>query len=465
MNSSEILGQAWQHHQAGQFNRAEKLYQQVLSGEPENADALHMLGILAHQTGHSEAGAELVKRALRQSPEDARMHANLAMIFEAGGRLQQAIEHNRTAIALMPGHVGARLNLANQLRVSGDIEAAIASYRELLDLQPNDSAAWSNLGSALRASGHCSEAVAAFERALSLQPDSADIYSNLGNALQDEGHFAQAIQAFRKAVDLAPGFADAHANLGVALLQAGKVDASIQSLDDCLQRDAANRTALAVKTLALYQRGGDEVARQLSNLDTAVKTTIISSAKGFESVAMFNRALAEHVCNHPSIRYEPFSKTTRKGRQTGNLLDGARGPVARLEQIINQAIQEYLDQLPFEAGHPYGARRINKWDLNIWATVLDDQGHQAPHIHPGGWLSGVYYVALPAGMQAGAHAGCIEFGSAPDDLPLEKPVATRLLTPEEGALLVFPSFFYHRTLPFAGAEPRISIAFDMIPVS
>ncbi len=35
--------------------------------------------------------------------------------------------------------------------------------------------------------------------------------------------------------------------------------------------------------------------------------------------------------------------------------------------------------------------------------------------------------------------------------------------PEEGLMMVFPSYFYHRTIPFEAAEHRISIAFDVLP--
>ena len=38
----------------------------------------------------------------------------------------------------------------------------------------------------------------------------------------------------------------------------------------------------------------------------------------------------------------------------------------------------------------------------------------------------------------------------------------KLVRPQEGTLLLFPSYFWHRTIPFDSAEQRISIAFDLI---
>ena len=49
------------------------------------------------------------------------------------------------------------------------------------------------------------------------------------------------------------------------------------------------------------------------------------------------------------------------------------------------------------ATHPAMAWATEHWTLRLWATVLDPGGVQLPHLHPLGWLSGVYYVQVPSG--------------------------------------------------------------------
>jgi len=100
----------------------------------------------------------------------------------------------------------------------------------------------------------------------------------------------------------------------------------------------------------------------------------------------------------------------------------------------------------------------------MWAVVMDTEGHQLPHIHPAAWLSGVYYVELPRTLGAGGDdvAGWIEFGLPPEELQDTKAPPVRLLRPVEGAVYLFPSFLYHRTIPFGGDGRRISIAFDVL---
>ena len=97
--------------------------------------------------------------------------------------------------------------------------------------------------------------------------------------------------------------------------------------------------------------------------------------------------------------------------------------------------------------------------------MLRQDGHQLPHIHASGWLSGVYYAQLPDSAPGGDdHAGWIEFGRPGYDLPATG-AQVRAIAPEVGRLLFFPSYFFHRTIPFRGDRPRVSVAFDLAPLA
>lgn len=106
------------------------------------------------------------------------------------------------------------------------------------------------------------------------------------------------------------------------------------------------------------------------------------------------------------------------------------------------------------------------WKYDVWATILGTQGHQSPHIHRSDWLSGCYYDKIPKVMESRASGedGWIEFGR-PQDYPHRKadPIV-RTYKPYEGMVVLFPSYFYHCTIPFSAEEERISIAFDIVPV-
>ena len=88
-----------------------------------------------------------------------------------------------------------------------------------------------------------------------------------------------------------------------------------------------------------------------------------------------------------------------------------------------------------------------------------------PHIHLDGYLGGVYYVRLPeVTARADAdQAAWFELGRPPEELAATAAPVTRRIQPREGRMILFPSYFYHGTVPFEAGEDRISVAFDVVP--
>ena len=104
---------------------------------------------------------------------------------------------------------------------------------------------------------------------------------------------------------------------------------------------------------------------------------------------------------------------------------------------------------------------ITKWPPNSsiipWYNKLAKQGYLTPHIHPGGWLSGVFYLSVPKLLNK--NEGSIKlslFGSKyPDDKNL-------IHSPRDFDIILFPSSLYHQTIPFNSQDERHSIAFDVV---
>ena len=150
--------------------------------------------------------------------------------------------------------------------------------------------------------------------------------------------------------------------------------------------------------------------------------------------------------------------------QTGDLLIPPKGPFAVFEAMVNQAVFRYLQHLPQDPQHPYLARQPRSWRLDVWGVVLTSSGYQAAHMHPGGWVSGVYYVALPDVVDKNSAHGWIEFGRPPSALGTVPETDIIRIIPQPGKLVLFPSYLFHQTVPFDSPQRRISVAFDAIPV-
>jgi tetratricopeptide (TPR) repeat protein len=208
-------------HRRGLLAEAAQIYQSVLVRQPEVADALHLLGVVAYQRGESSRACELIGLAIDLNPSVAAYHANLAEALRSLGHCEKAVECGRIALALEPNFPTAANGLGLSFQAVGQVEAAIGQFREAIRLQSDFSLAYNNLGLALCAQGRWSEAVTCYRRALEIHPDEADAQFNLGLLLLERGRAAEALEPCREAVRLRPDRALAHNNLGRVLRELG----------------------------------------------------------------------------------------------------------------------------------------------------------------------------------------------------------------------------------------------------
>jgi len=101
-----------------------------------------------------------------------------------------------------------------------------------------------------------------------------------------------------------------------------------------------------------------------------------------------------------------------------------------------------------------------------WSIITREKGFENWHTHDKGWLSGVYYAAVPSGLPAvDGKSGAIEFGW-PERLLGEgasEEYGNKIIRPEAGMLLLFPSYINHRTYPHGLSGERIVVSFDIVP--
>ncbi|HTV48209.1 MAG TPA: tetratricopeptide repeat protein [Phycisphaerae bacterium] len=246
---------AMRHHQAGRLSEAEQLYRQVLAHQPNNADARHLLGVIAYQTGHNDLAVGLIRQAIALRPSHAAAYFNLGIALQAKGQFDDAIDAYRQAITRKPDYAEAHNNLGNVLRDKRQVDKAIAAYRRAIELNPNYAEARSNLGNALRNKGQLDEAIAAYQRAIALKPNYAEAHNNLGNALKDKGQLDEAISAYRRAIALKPDYAEAHNNLGNALRDKGQLDEAITTCSQAIVLKPNDAEANYNLSLLLLLRG------------------------------------------------------------------------------------------------------------------------------------------------------------------------------------------------------------------
>jgi tetratricopeptide (TPR) repeat protein len=191
------------HHQAGRLGRAEALYRKALQKEPDDANALHLLGVVAYQCGEVGTALRLIERALPELPELADIH----------------------------------LNYGNALRETGKLAEAVASYRRAIALNPNYGMAHNNLAGALNQKEEFAAGLASSERAIALIPEFFGAYVNHADALMGFERFAEAEAQLRRALDLAPDRAQTHRDLGWVLAKLGRYDEAVARLEQAIALD------------------------------------------------------------------------------------------------------------------------------------------------------------------------------------------------------------------------------------
>ncbi|HLO78656.1 MAG TPA: putative 2OG-Fe(II) oxygenase [Magnetospirillum sp.] len=206
----------------------------------------------------------------------------------------------------------------------------------------------------------------------------------------------------------------------------------------------------------LLSLGRDAEADSLMAVDRLLARVDMAPALDTD-VTTFNADLASEIRALPSLVNNPRYRSTRQGLQTRFIWDGKNKHIHALLRHIKCAVEAYAaDAVRREIPYLNAPSPVY---LQPWAVSLARGGHQKPHIHPSGWISGCYYVTTPD-VDAAAGALCIP--TAPPKVT-SVPWQPHTIVPKAGQLMLFPSYFWHHTKPHGSDEERICIAFDVKP--
>ncbi|MEK7245561.1 MAG: tetratricopeptide repeat protein, partial [Pseudomonadota bacterium] len=199
-----LIAQGLAHHRAGRLDEAERLYRQALGLVPEQADALHYLGVVLHQKGDSKAAVGLFEMAETPLGGNAGFHANFGAALKDADRWERAKKHLHRALALSPDHEEALFNLGLILMGERDHQGAADLFGRILARDPAQADATYQLGRALAGLGRGDAAVRAYRDAIRLDPAQADARLDLAEAELAAGRTEGADEAARAAAALAP---------------------------------------------------------------------------------------------------------------------------------------------------------------------------------------------------------------------------------------------------------------------
>jgi uncharacterized protein (TIGR02466 family) len=260
-----------------------------------------------------------------------------------------------------------------------------------------------------------------------------------------------------------------HAYLEV-LVKLGDVVRARDLCEEVLAEDAFDQIVLSYLGI-LWRLMDDSRESWLLDYEKMVIPVPVPAPDGVQRDAFFQdlRETLEDLHKHNA---HPIEQSVRGGTQTnGYLFRLKESRLADLERQLRRAIASAVQSFPRDDEHPFWSRRPHKPTTDglrfagAWSVRLRSQGYHTNHIHPEGWISSACYVALPRRVrEASDTSGFIQFGEPLKELGLDLP-PRRILKPEVGTLVLFPSYMWHGTVPFESDEQRITVAFDLLPES
>lgn len=218
-------------HRQGQLALAQAVYEQILAIQPTNADALHLLGVVAAQMQDPRRAVELLGRAIELQPNVAAAYNNRGSALKELGRFDAALADFERAVALDARYAQAHFNRGVVLHELQQPAAALASYAQAIAVKPDFAGAYYNRGIVLRELRQFEAALASYDRAIAIKPDYVEAWLNRGNVLGDLQQFPAALASYARVISIRPDYATAYMSRGKVLFDSKQYEPAIASFD------------------------------------------------------------------------------------------------------------------------------------------------------------------------------------------------------------------------------------------
>ena len=301
MSIPEALSRAHAHWNAGQADQAELLCRRVLAAWPGQADALHLLGLMAHAYGNLDLAIGHLREACTAPRAPAIYSSNLAEMCRQKGLLAEGEEAARRAVAMDPALVSGWNNLGILLQEAGKFAESLECLERVIALQPDWAEAHNNLANTSRRLCRMDRAEAHYRQALALNPAYAEAHSNLAFLLSTQGRYDEAAAAAQQAIELSPRLVDAYLNLAEVEMSRHHHQAALRALDMLAAFAPQHPAALVARAKALKQverldealvcaRHALALAPKSAEAHNTLATVLQSLGQTDEALAHFERA-------------------------------------------------------------------------------------------------------------------------------------------------------------------------------
>jgi uncharacterized protein (TIGR02466 family) len=440
--------------------------QRSVTLSPQSHTAHHNLGHAAAKHQDHVAAERAYRTSLALQPGSDAGWVGLGNALRSQERNDEAIAAMERAVAANPSNIDAHRILNELLWQTGRGERYLQSFAQAVGAVPHDSALRTAFAHELLRIPRADDALRVLESLAPDARDTAQIEDLRARAHGFLGDMPRALQHHERAVARAPGDTLIARNHVETLLKSGRHDEALRACERSLALAPLDQGMLAMFTTAL-RLNKDERAHALADFQSLARVYAIDPPPGFGSMEDFNEALAAELRKLHTTRAHPTDQTLRGGTQTFGALFDRREPLVQLLKVqLEKAIAGYIGEMGTDVSHPLFRRRGRSFGFSgSWSVRLSEGGFHTNHFHPMGWISSAYYVTVPdEAADTAAKKGWFKLGETNLGLGEHEKIE-RHVQARPGHLVLFPSYFWHGTVPFDTRDERITVAFDVVPVA
>ena len=448
----------------GRQGEAVANYRRLVALAPDNAVATHTLAVALNAAQQPAEAERVARQALLHSRPTAALHYTHAQSLLGLERADEAELALRECIRLDPRRAEAHDRLAQMIWMrTGNIAEATGALQHALEKFPHDDALRGTKAALLQGAGDAQGAFACLAESAAQPQAPLNLLIRAGLAAL-EFEPVTALAFAERALRVQPDNRTTRKLLCAAYLGVGEGAKALTESATLLQAMPDDQYLIAMQTTALRLLN-DSRYELFCDYDRMLWSAPLETPAGWPDLSSFLTELTSHLeALHNPHGHRLLYQSLRRGTETTQDLSRSEDPVIQaLFRAFAAPIACYRDHI----GHGADAlRRRNRAATRFnggWSVRLHRDGYHTSHVHPRGWISSACYIQLPESMRAGHTAeGILSFG-APGMITVPSLPAELSVRPEVGLLVLFPSYFWHGTLPFHSEEPRLTVAFDAVP--
>ncbi len=448
----------------GRIDEAVAGYRRLLQATPDNPRTAHALAIAldaAARHDESERVAAIVLSRGHRTASAYFTHARSLIALRDFTRAETAL---RDALRLQPRLVEAHDSLARLVWMrTGDVEHATAALNETLRALPDDESLLAAKAAVLQGAGDARSAYRCLAALAERAQATPSLLVRAGLAAL-EFDSTNALHLAERALRAAPASTPARSVLVAALLGVGDARAALAHCDALLATAPDDQYLIALQTTAWRLLGDERYTHYCDYARLAVPFQLEPPPGWRDGSAFLADVRRSLESLHDPDGHALLFQSLRNGTETTDDLARNSDPtIQALFRAFAEPIRAYLARVG-RGADPLRRRNDGSHRFNgSWSVRLRNAGFHHNHVHPRGWISSAFYVDLPDCMNdARDEGGTLTFGE-PGILTTPALRAEHSMRPQVGMLVLFPSYFWHGTLPFASAQTRLTVAFDVVP--